>query len=187
MIQEKRIRRQHLLREAQGYLELALLFADCWSLDQHRIEVLAERSLDSLDELEKRFGSSVRTLYLKGEVYRLLEKYSQAIFFLQEANRIEPNNADALLALGWCYKRTGRLDLAVASLEEAIEIDYSLGIAHYNLACYWSLAGQAQLAIKHLSIAFDIEPDYRQYVAEESDFDSIRCHPGFQTLTALIV
>ncbi len=187
MIQEKRIRRQHLLREAQGYLDLALLFADCWVLEQDRIEILAERSLDCLDELEKKFGSSVQTLYLKGEVYRLLEKYSQAIFFLQEANRIEPQNTEALLALGWCYKRTGRLDLAVAALEEAIEIDYSLGIAHYNLACYWALASQAQLAIKHLSIAFDIEPEYRQYAAEEPDFDAIRYHPGFQTLTALIV
>lgn len=187
MIQEKRIRRQHLLREAQGYLELALLYADCWALDQERIEILAERSLDCLDELEKKYGSSVQVLYFKGEVYRLLQKYSQAIFFLQEAHRIEPQNTESLLALGWCYKRTGRLDLAVAVLEEAIEVDYSLGIAHYNLACYWALAGQAELAIKHLSVAFDVEPDYRHYAAEESDFDSIRCHPGFQTLTALIV
>ena len=187
MIQEKRIRRQHLMREARGYLELALLFADCWPLEQERIEVLAERSLECLDELESRFGSTVRTLYLKGEVYRLLEKFAQAIFFLQEANRIEPQNTDTLLALGWCYKRTGRLDLAVAALEEAIEVDYSLGIAHYNLACYLALAGQAQLAIKHLSIVFDVEPDYRQYVADESDFDTIREHPAFQTLTAVIV
>ncbi len=186
MIKAKRIQRQHLLREAQGYLELALLFDQDWPLPQEEIEMLALRSLTCIDDLEKKFGGSARLLYLKGQVYRLLNKFSQSIFFLREASRIEPDNIEVYLALGWNYKRIGRLDLAVAALESALEIDYSLGITHYNLACYWALAGQAQLAIKHLSIAFDIEPDYRDFVCKESDFDSIRTHSAFRMLTAVV-
>ncbi len=184
MIKAKRVQRQHLMREAQGYLELALLFDQEWPLDQSEIKKLALRSLECLDELEQKFGGSARLLYLKGQVYRLLEKFSQSIFYLREASRLEPDNIEVYLALGWSYKRIGRLDLAVNALESALEIDYSLGITHYNLACYWALAGQAHLAVKHLGIAFDIDPEYRSFVCEESDFDRIRENPAFQMLTA---
>ena len=58
----------------------------------------------------------------------------------------EPRNVRIYLALGWCYKRIHRLDLAIETLEEALEIDsnpaLNRGILHYNLACYWSSGQQ---------------------------------------------
>ncbi|HEY2413907.1 MAG TPA: hypothetical protein VGI40_16770, partial [Pirellulaceae bacterium] len=60
-------------------------------------------------------------------------------------------------------------------------------IVHYNLACYWSLAGNVKLAVAYLSQAFDLEPEYRDLVQHEADFDAIRNHPHFQALTAVIV
>ena len=45
------------------------------------------------------------------------------------------------LALGWCYKRIGRIDLAIESLEEALSIEPNDALIHYNLACYWSGPG----------------------------------------------
>ncbi len=45
-------------------------------------------------------------------------------------------------ALGWCYKRLARLDLAIHSLEQALVDDPECALLHYNLACYSSLASQ---------------------------------------------
>ena len=84
-------------------------------------------------------------------------------------------------------ERCRRLDLAIQSLEEALEADASQAIIHYNLACYWSLAGNVKLAVAYLSQAFDLEPEYRELVLREPDFDPIRNHPHFQALTSVIV
>ena len=68
------------------------------------------------------------------------------------------------LALAWCYKRCRRLDLAIETLEEALEAEPEMAIVHYNLACYWSLAGNPKLAVSFLSQAFELQPDYREHV-----------------------
>ena len=61
------------------------------------------------------------------------------------------------------------------------------GIVHYNLACYHSLAGKKSLAIQYLSQAFELDPQYREMVAEEPDFDPIRDDPEFQMMMSVIV
>ena len=65
--------------------------------------------------------------------------------------------------------------------------DQQEAIVHYNLACYWSLAGDADRALQYLSQSFDIDPRYRDLVADESDFDPIRDLPDFQALVGAIV
>ena len=181
-LKTNRIRRQHLIREAEGYLELIVAFDDIWPMEPQHIEQLAGRALQSLAELESKFGSSPRLLFLKGQAYRLMHRYSQSVFYLHQASLVDAENIDVYLALAWCYKRMGRLDLAVASLEQALEIDYSLGIVHYNLACYWALAGQVDLATRHLGAAFDIDGSFRDCVSAEPDFDPIRAHPSFTAI-----
>ncbi|MBM4095124.1 MAG: hypothetical protein FJ276_37815 [Planctomycetes bacterium] len=66
-------------------------------------------------------------------------------------------------------------------------VDDQQAILHYNLACYWSLAGDAEVAIRYLAQSFDIEPSYRDLAADETDFDPIRNLPEFQALTGAAV
>ena len=98
-----------------------------------------------------------------------------------------PDNFHTWLALGWCNKRIGRLDLAIQSLEEALLVAPDQAIIHYNLACYWSLVNNSKLALRYLTQAFEIDPGFRDLVAGETDFDPIRDHPGFLELTSVIV
>ena len=79
------------------------------------------------------------------------------------------------------------MDGQVQPLEEALAIDASQAIVYYNLACYWSLAGNSKLALQYLSQSFDIDPGYRQLVADEKDFDPIRNLPDFQALIGVAV
>jgi tetratricopeptide (TPR) repeat protein len=168
---QDRIRRQQLMLQAEGYLELGMA--------QHALDVLA------------RFGdeSSLpdHALYLKGECLRALDQYTAAIDPLTRAAQNAPSNTHAWLALGWCHKRTGRIDLAIESLEEALLAQPDDALVHYNLACYWSLAKNKRQALAYLSRALDLKDEYRQLVVSESDFDAIRSDPAFQALVRVTV
>lgn len=72
-------------------------------------------------------------------------------------------------------------------METAVQIDNESAIAHYNLACYWALAEQVKMVVLHLTQAFDLNPDYREYVDLESDFDAIRNDPDFISSLDFIV
>jgi Flp pilus assembly protein TadD len=166
-----RIRLQRILREAEGYLELSL----------------PQRALDTLQRITEPGTFKGHRQYLVGEALRALERNEEAIPPLTEAVDLTPSNIQAWLALGWCYKRTGRLDQAVDALEHAHEVDPDDALIQYNLACYYSLQGAKRQALEFLSRAIAIDPDYRDKVGDERDFDPIRSDPDFRALVSVIV
>lgn len=182
-----RIRRQQILREAEGCLELITLFGDRWPLADDTRDTIARRAIETLQRIGNPGGLKGQILFLQGQALRHMQRFSDAIPPLREASEYEPQDVHIRLALAWCYKRCRRLDLAIEALEAAIDIDPALAIVHYNLACYWSLAGNSKVAISYLARALDLEPNYRELVHLESDFDPIRHHPHFQALTEVIV
>jgi tetratricopeptide (TPR) repeat protein len=182
-----RSQRQHCLREAEGYLDLITVFDDRWPPRPDMRLSLAQRAIESLERISSPGGHQGRVCFLRGYALRLMDRYADAVVSLREAADLEPQDVSARLSLGWCYKRMRRLDLAIEALEEALAIEPSQAIIHYNLACYWSLAGNVKLCVAYLSQAFDLDPNYRDHVPREHDFDNVRKHPHFQALTTVIV
>jgi len=166
-----RIRHQHLVKQAEGYLELGM--------PRQALEVLARYGEDDL--------LPDHVLYLKGMCLRELGQFREALGPLLRAAQGSPDNTHIWLALGWCHKRTGRIDLAIEALEEALVVEPDDALVHYNLACYWSLAHNKHQALAYLSRAFDLKEHYRALVAAESDFDPIRDDPAFQALVRVTV
>ncbi len=147
---------------------------------------MPKHALDVLDRWGPSDIPSCRAAYLRGEALRELERWSDAIAALNVAAEGMPEEVPVYIAQGWCYKRLGRIDQAIAALEKGLEVDSSSAILHYNLACYWSLAGNKRQALMFLSRAIDMDGDFRNRVAAESDFDTIRNDPAFQALTSMI-
>lgn len=166
-----RIRLQRILREAEGYLELGM----------------ARQALALLERVETPGTFRGHLLYLKGEALRALENYQDAVPILVDAVDLAPSNIHAWMALGWCYKRTGRLDEAIESLQRAREVEPTEPLIEYNLACYYSLKGAKQQALEYLSSAISSNPALRDMVGRESDFDPIRTDPRFQALVSVVV
>jgi tetratricopeptide (TPR) repeat protein len=162
-----RIKRQ--LDEAEGYLML--------NLPSLALEILEQRS----DWATMQFEAS----FLAGEALRSLERYRDALKPLEIAARLRPSDASVAIALGWCYKRTHRLAQAIDALERAARHNQEEPepLLHYNLACYWSLAGNVGKALGELAISLDLEPSLRSLIAEEADFDCLRGNPAFERLT----
>jgi tetratricopeptide (TPR) repeat protein len=165
------IRLEQIERHAEGYLELGM----------------AQHALDELDQLRVAAAGSPRALYLRGEALRELERYREALKPLRKAAKVDPDNTHVWLSLGWCHKRTGRVDLAVKALERALEVEPTEPLLQYNLACYLSLVGNKERALAHLSQALKLAPRYREMVHDEPDFDPIRSDPDFEALTRVIV
>jgi Flp pilus assembly protein TadD len=162
----KGVRRLRLQREAEGYLELGM--------SQHAL-----RSLERIGDPSS-FDSS--TLYLWGEALRSEDRYEEAIIPLQRAAESAPENINIRLALGWCFKRVGRIHLAIEALEQALAAEPNEPLLRYNLACYCSLAGNKSRAIRFLSQTLTVAPGYRSLIDNETDFDPLRHDPEFQAL-----
>ena len=168
MSSKDRIRETKIQRAAEGYLELGM--------PQHALDTLARLGdPDSLDG---------HALYLRGEALRAMERYPEALLPLIQAARREPENLHVWFALGWCYKRTGQINLAIRSLERVLAVEPTEALVHYNLACYWSLAGNKYRALEYLSQALEIDPDYRRLIDDEPDFIPLRSDPQFQAICA---
>jgi tetratricopeptide (TPR) repeat protein len=159
------------IEEAEGYLELGM----------------KEHALRSLQRRGTLVHGNGRACYLMGETLRELARFDEALFPLERSADLVPDDIHVWLALGWCYKRTGRLTKAIESLEIAVKIDPSEAIIHYNLACYWSLARNRVLALRYLAHALDIDANFRDLVLDEEDFGPLRTDPEFKMLTGLSV
>jgi tetratricopeptide (TPR) repeat protein len=160
-----RIKRQ--LDEAEGFLML--------NLPQRALEILERRA----DWATMQFEAS----FLTGEALRALERYREALKPLEVAAKLRPSDVNVAIALGWCYKRTHRLAQAIDALERAGRHNPEVPLLRYNLACYWSLAGNVSKALDELAAALDLEPDLRALIPDESDFDQLRGNPDFERLT----
>ncbi len=163
---EDRIRRLKCQHQAEGYLELGL----------------PQQALDLLNRLGTLGAGDARTLYLQGEALRSLERYADAIAPLGKVAELEPENVQVLLALGWCHKRTGRIDLAIGALDAALAADGDEPLIRYNLACYHSVAGDKRAALAYLERALALDPNYRLLIDHEPDFDPLRADPDFQAV-----
>ena len=163
-----RARQAKIQCEAEGYLELGM----------------PEHALQTLGRLGDPARFDVGALYLWGEGLRALERFYEALMPLERAAKAAPDDIRVRISLGWCYKRTGRLDLAIDALEQALLVEPEEPLLRYNLACYLSLAGRKQRALRYLSQAFAIDPAYRQLAEAEADFDPLRGDPDFQAICA---
>ena len=160
-----RIKRQ--LGEAEGYLLL--------NLPARALEILEGRT----DWATMQFEASLLT----GEALRVLGRHRDALQPLEVAASLRPGDVGVAIALGWCYKRTHRLAQAIDALYRALRHHPDEALLHYNLACYWSLAGNASRSLEELAVAFDLDPDLRARIASEPDFDPLRGNPEFERLT----
>jgi tetratricopeptide (TPR) repeat protein len=164
-----RIMRDRIVRRleaAEGYLLL--------DLPLRALELLESRSEWATMQFEASF--------LTGEALRALGRYRDALRPLEQAAALRPGDVGVAIALGWCYKRTHRLAQAIDILEGALRKSPCEPLLHYNLACYWTLAGNTTKALDELAHALEADSSLRVRIAGEEDFDALRGNPEFDRL-----
>jgi tetratricopeptide (TPR) repeat protein len=161
--QDRIVRR---LDEAEGYLML--------DLPERALGILRSRAEWATMQFEASF--------LTGEALRRLGRFREALGPLERAAGLRPSHVGVAIALGWCYKRTHRIAQAIDALERAAREAPDAALLHYNLACYWSLAGNPPRAVDALATALDLDPKLRERIAAEADFNTIRGNPEFDRI-----
>lgn len=187
MLSKERIRRTQLIREAEGYLDLAASFDDQWPLDDLLRRPLAARALESLGEIQNPQGFKPQILFLKGEAHRALGHFAQAINLYEQSLRIDPEHLPTYWALAVCYRRLEQPESSVEVLRGAVSADGENAKSHYELARYLVLIGEARNAARQLAVAIDLEPRLREAALLEADFFSVRESPEFQAVLSITV
>lgn len=157
---------KRLIREMEGYFELGL-FDD--------VVTRANQLLDAND-------ANVTALRWKGRALQQSEHWARAIEAFERLRDLDPDGDDAFLGLGWCQKRSGRLDRALAELETLVSRHPEHALAVYNLSCYCALDGQHDRSLDLLRSAVSIDHGFRDHAQTESDFDSVRDRPEFSSI-----
>ena len=182
-----RHRRQAILREASGYIELGELLVQQDKPLPPSGQRLLHRALDLLAVLPDPTRLKATAKLLEGEALRALGRWEESLAAFQMVADQEPKRLEAWLGMGWCLKRLGRLDEAIATLKQGLEASPREPILLYNLACYHSLEGSVQAAIEHLTKAISLDDRYRDLTGAEPDFDPIRQDPRFVAVTHVTV
>ena len=141
-----------------------------------------ERALARVDRLLEHPGGRVEGLRFRAAARIGVGEYRGALEDLTKLRSFEHDVETVELQSAWCHKRLREVDSAIACMRRLIEHDRRSAIGHYNLACYLALQGQSDEALERLAHACGLEPDYRDQLAGESDFDLVRDDPLFQAL-----
>jgi tetratricopeptide (TPR) repeat protein len=157
------------LRAASGYLDLEM----------------PTHALRALDGIAHPNATPFEFYHFRGQALRMAGRFDEALDALSRARDERPDDLDVLMAMAWCFKRTDQLPRAISAMEEAYRAHPRVAVVLYNIACYYSLAGEKAQALSWLGRALRMKADLRKLIADESDFDSLRNDPDFIYLTTL--
>ena len=155
---------QRALEMAQGYLLLDM----------------PQQALRELSAMRVAGVESAEWQRLRGEALRSALQHVEALEAFEQADRLEPDEMGTLLGIAWCQKRTDRLQDAIETMQQAYRACPQEPIVLYNIACYFSLAGEKRQALSWLGRALRMSPELRQLIPEETDFDPLRDDEDFQ-------
>ena len=103
---------------------------------------------------------------------RLGQRFERGVF--EAALSVEPDNVEALVALGAIYTKEGRF-------ERGLEVDLRLvrmrpreSLFHYNLACSHSLLGHLDPAFAALQRAVQLGYDNSEHLEGDVDLANLR-------------
>lgn len=185
--QLEKIRRQQLIRQAEGYLDLLTCLDECWPPEMEVVELISGKALHSLDRLDVRSGRRGYAAFLRGRAFQLRCDFESGVTAFTEALEYESDNMKNRLGLARCYRGLNNLVLAIETLEEGVRSQPSHVSANYCLACYWALIGNVSQSCDYLFKAIELEPEIRERIELEPDFDSVREFSEFQMAVAVVV
>jgi len=119
-----------------------------------------------------------------GQREPMLEACRRTIRAAEHALTLNPGDSRALYLGAISLERLGESRRAQEWAQRAVQLDPSHPVMLYNIGCFHSLAGRAELAIDHLERAVELGFHHRDWLLTDPDLANVRDHPRFQVLVA---
>jgi cytochrome c-type biogenesis protein CcmH/NrfG len=110
------------------------------------------------------------------------EQIDTEITFLEGIVRRDPGYVEALQLLGDDYTRQGRFADGLRVDRQLTELQPTDALAHYNLACSYSLTAQFELAAAALERALDLGYRDVRWLRRDPDLRDLRAHPLYRKI-----
>jgi TolB-like protein/Tfp pilus assembly protein PilF len=140
-------------------------------------------------------GSFGRTMYTEGELKKAAELWERVV-------ELDPTDRQYLVFLPQVYTSLGREEAAIAAYRRYLEVEErhlelerafkeaeqilksgtTESLTLYNTACFYSLAGETDLAINALEKAVTEGQRNADWARQDSDLDNIRDDPRFEKI-----
>lgn len=104
------------------------------------------------------------------------------INFFENVLKKNPKNPETLELLGGLYSKYEMANQALRIDRRLARISPLDHRARYNLACTLCLLDRKRDALESLRKAIELGYDDREWLMQDSDFDSLRSDPEFQAL-----
>jgi tetratricopeptide (TPR) repeat protein len=141
---------------SRGMLNLRMASRDAVDRAIGLFERALERSPGYVDAMIA-LGSA---LDLKGAFLAMPDLLEHSLMLLQQAVALKPELAEAHIRLGETLSDLGRIDEAIAAMQEGLRLAPDNAEGHANLARnYWMGKGDTELAIAHFRRALALNPD----------------------------
>ena len=125
-------------------------------------------------------SESVYELLRRGHALLEARHHAQAAVVLERADRLEPNKASIIEALGRAYFNSGQHQRSRETFERLLVLDPSADYAHYALGQSLKQLGRREEAATHLRLAVALSPDtalYRDALARLGPIDADAAAP----------
>jgi tetratricopeptide (TPR) repeat protein len=106
------------------------------------------------------------------------------IGFLEGVVRRDPAYVDALRVLADDYTRRGRLTEGLKLDESLAKLTPGDAVAHYNLACSYSMTDRIDLAVLAMEQALVLGYSDFKWLAEDPDLENLRLDPAYRKILA---
>lgn len=143
------------LKEAQEQFEFV-------SQTEHR--AFALQVINRYQALLEENPEDLLALHLVAYAYYALERYDQAVSFLERAIKLEPRNVWPKHILALAYGKLNRAQDGIDQLKEALELDPGNQYTHLLLSMAYFQQKNVMMAVFHYLRAPDIAREFREYV-----------------------
>ena len=112
-------------------------------------------------------------------LYRLEENWDKALAYANTAIKMDKDNPVPLYNYGVVLDYMGDRVGAQEVYLRVLKLNADLPAPYYNIACGYARNGDVSEAIKHLTIAIRLNPEFQVESQEDPDFDALRNDPKF--------
>jgi tetratricopeptide (TPR) repeat protein len=106
------------------------------------------------------------------------------ISFLEGVLRRDPGYVEALRVIGDDYTERGRIEDGLRVDERLTRLCPEDPMAHYNLACSYTLMDRVEKAVEALDTALDLGYRDLKWLRRDPDLRKLRQHPAYRKIRA---